>query len=247
MTRFVLVVVAAAGVAAGAVWLGVRAAASDEAAPAPATTTTANAATPAATSRTAPAGRAAPAMIAPATTDRLTATLAADLVDRDPVVRAAAVAELAASSEPDPATLTAASRDPDLRVSAAAVAGLSKLYARGEVVAQPLLDLVTDRSVHERVRGQALNGLAVAPTAETAALLLELLARGDDLERRSAAILLARQDPEVAMAALIDALADRDEIVRANAHEALVSRSRGRDFGMDAAAWRAWWHSRARR
>jgi len=54
------------------------------------------------------------------------------------------------------------------------------------------------------------------------------------------------QDPEVAVPALIDALADADEVVRANALEALRGRARGRDFGSDAGAWRAWWQSRSR-
>jgi len=62
----------------------------------------------------------------------------------------------------------------------------------------------------------------------------------------SAAILLVHQDPELAMPALIGALADTDELVRSNALDSLRARSRGRDFGTDAAAWRAWWQARPR-
>ena len=66
------------------------------------------------------------------------------------------------------------------------------------------------------------------------------------MERRTAAILLAHQDPELAVPALIGALGDADEYVRSNAVEALRARSRGREFGLDAAAWRAWWQARPR-
>jgi hypothetical protein len=45
--------------------------------------------------------------------------------------------------------------------------------------------------------------------------------------------------------ALIGALADPDEVVRGNAHDSLHAFARGRDFGLDTAAWQRWWQSRA--
>lgn len=169
--------------------------------------------------------------------------LAADLVDPDPRVRRAAVREAARGDAVDPALLLAASRDRDLEVGVVATAALGKLHADGAVPVHELIARATDRALDERVRVTALNGLGVVASPEAAGVLVELLARGDVTERRSAAILLVHQDPEVALPALIAALGDADEVVRGNALEALRARSRGRDFGSDAAAWQAWWQA----
>lgn len=168
-----------------------------------------------------------------------------DLRDGDPAVRRAAVRE--AAREPgDPQLFLAASRDPDREVAIAATEALAKLHARGELPAAELIARATDRALDERVRVSALNGLGLVASPEAARTLAELVHRGDTLEKRSAAILLVHQDPEIAVPALIDALADADEVVRANALEALRGRARGRDFGGDAGAWRSWWQSRSR-
>lgn len=172
--------------------------------------------------------------------------LTADLADPDPKVRRAAVRELAAERDADPALLLAASRDPDLEVGVTATEALGKLHAEGQVPVQELIARATDRKLDERVRGSALNGLGQVPSPEAAALLVELASRGDVGERRGAAILLSQQDPAAAMPTLIALLGDADEYVRSNALESLRARSRGRDFGTDAGAWRAWWAARSR-
>ena len=171
--------------------------------------------------------------------------LAEDLRDADPRVRAAAVRE-AAYDGGDPQVFVAASRDPDLHVAFAGAEALGKLHAKGEVAATELVAIVRDRGLNERVRVSALNGLGLVASPEAASTLTALLAGGDVTERRSAAILLLHQDASVAVPALIDALGDADAVVRANALEALRGRARGRDFGSDAGAWRAWWQSRSR-
>lgn len=182
-----------------------------------------------------PAHRAAP-----------TPGLAADLIASDPKVRRAAVREVARDGDVDPAVLLAASRDPDLEVAISATEGLARRYVAGDVPVSEILARASDRGLNPRVRTSALNALALAPTPEGAALLVELVARGDVFERATAAILLRHQDPELGIPALIGALRDADERVRANALEALRGRARGRDFGTDAAAWQAWWQARPR-
>ena len=172
--------------------------------------------------------------------------LAADLSDADPKVRRAAVREIAADRGADPALLLAASRDPDLEVGVTAVEALGKLHADGQVSAQELIARATDRKLDERVRISALNGLGLVPSPEAASLLVELASRGDVGERRTAAILLVHQDPSAAVPALIGLLGDADEYARSNALESLRARARGRDFGIDAGAWRAWWQARSR-
>ena len=52
------------------------------------------------------------------------------------------------------------------------------------------------------------------------------------------------QSADVAVPALIGALADADDYVRGNALESLKRLARGRDYGTDANAWRSWWQSR---
>jgi HEAT repeat protein len=170
--------------------------------------------------------------------------LAADLKDPDPKVRSIALRDAlkdGASAE----VFRTAVRDRDLAVGMAAANGLAKAHARGEITTQELVAIVTDKSLQEKVRVEAINGLA-APSADAARALVDLVHRGDTVEKRSAAILLMQQDSEVAVPALIDALGDSDERVRANAAEALRRKARGRDFGTDAGAWRAWWQSRSR-
>lgn len=172
------------------------------------------------------------------------AALAADLVDANPNVRRAAIKE--ARADADPAVLLAASRDSDLSVGVLATEALGQRYAKGELPVGELIARATDPSLNDRVRVTALNGLGVISSPDAANLLTDLLARGTQLERGSAAILLQHQDPELAIPALIRALADADETVRANVLESLRARSRGRDFGSDAGAWTAWWQSRPR-
>jgi HEAT repeat protein len=172
--------------------------------------------------------------------------LTADLEDPDPKVRRAAIREVAADRDADPALLLAASRDPDLQVGVTATEALGKLHAEGQLPVLELVARATDRKLDERVRVSALNGLGQVPSPEAAALLVELSSRGDLGERRTAAILLSHQEPAAAIPALIALLGDADEYVRANALESLRARSRGRDFGTDAGAWRAWWDARSR-
>jgi HEAT repeat protein len=167
--------------------------------------------------------------------------LAKDLVDGDPKIRRAAVHELARSDSPDPALLVAASKDADVEVSVTATYALGPLYAQGRVPLAELVARSSDRNASERTRQTALNAFGRVANADAAKILVELLARGEVIERRSAAALLGNQDLTVAVPALIAALGDADEYVRSNALETLRARSRGRDFGTDAAAWQAWW------
>jgi hypothetical protein len=210
-------------------------------------TSAAQVSAPSPVAATAPPPRARVSMPTPAPhRAKATPALAADLTDANPRVRATALRDAAKDPDADPAILLAASRDPDVNVAMIATDLLGKRYAEGAVPMQEMLDRARDRGLHARVRTGALNGLGVVAAPEAAALLSDLLAHGDLLERRSAAILLVHQDPEVAVPALISALGDADEVVRANALDALRTRSRGRDFGRDAAAWQAWWQSRPR-
>lgn len=174
------------------------------------------------------------------------AALAADLVDADPKIRRAAVKEVARDPNSDPTALLAASRDADIEVGILATEGLARLHAAGNLPATELIVRAADHGLNERVRLAAMNGLVGAQTSESRAYLADLLARGDTFERLNAAILVAHQDLEIAVPALIRALGDSEPRVRDNALEALRSRSRGRDFGTDAGAWTAWWQSRPR-
>ncbi len=168
--------------------------------------------------------------------------LAEDLRDGDPKVRRAAVRELA--RDPDAPALLAASRDPDLEVSLVATVALGRLYAQGSLPASELVDRIRDHRLPEKVRASAMNGLGVVPEPATAQLFADLLANGDTVDRRSVAILLAIQNPDIAVPALIGALADADDYVRENAHASLGRLARGRDYGTNANEWRSWWQSR---
>ena len=238
---------AAAGLLAAGLWLGHASSAASE--------PVASEAAPRAPRSAPTAPVAGPVMRAPATTPaptlaRRTASpdraLAADLADPDPKVRRAAVREVAADPAADPATLLAASRDPDLEVGVVATARLGKLHEAGELPAAELIARARDRSLDPRVRLTALDALGVVPSPEAAAFLADLLSGGDTFDRTNAAILIAHQDLEIAVPALIRALGDAEPQVRSNAVDALRLRARGRDFGSDAAAWQAWWQARAR-
>ena len=181
----------------------------------------------------------------PALARTATPGLEQDLRDADPKVRRAAMREAARDGAALDVFLTA-SRDSDREVAIIATEALAKAHARGEVAASELIARATDKSIDERVRVSAINGFGLVATPDAARMLAQLVHTGDMLERRSAAILLVHQDPDVAVPALIDAPADTDEVVRANALEALRGRARGRDFGADAGAWRSWWQSRSR-
>jgi len=198
----------------------------------------------------APATARARVPVAPALPTRHVASsdpsLAADLRAADPRIRRAAVREVARTSDPDPSVMLAASRDADPEVAGIAMQALGPLYASGQVPVKEMISRATDRTISERVRSRALDNLGAVENADAAVVLVDLLAKGDVLERRTAAAGLARQDMAIAVPALIRALGDTDEYVRGNALEALKARSRGRDFGTDAGAWQAWWQSRPR-
>jgi HEAT repeat protein len=245
MTRFLPIALAAAALVGAGVWLG-RATSGSSSGPPAARPGPAPAVAPAPARPASPATARAPGP-GPALPARPSDPgLVADLSDADPKVRRAAVRELARDRDADPALLLAASRDPDLLVGVTAIEALGKLHAQGQVPVQELIARATDRRLDERVRVGALNGLGQVPSPEAARLLAELASRGDVGERRTAAILLAHQAPDVAVPALIGLLGDGDEYVRSNALESLRARSRGRDFGTDAEAWRAWWGARSR-
>ncbi len=164
--------------------------------------------------------------------------LAADLVAADPKIRRAAVAEAG-----DPQILLTASRDVDADVARTAIVSLAKLYAEGQVEPKEIIAVASDRSIPDRTRLFAINGVAGVASPEGAAMLVQMLG-GTTLERRAASVSLAGQDPDVAVPALITALSDGDEYVRLQAADSLKLLSRGRDFGLDAGAWQAWWQAR---
>jgi hypothetical protein len=226
--KFALLAVLGAAVVAFALYLGHATAATPAAAVTPAP----------------PAPSVAHATRAPAIVHTVAPDLAADLHDANPRVRRSAIVELAHSDASDPRTLLAASRDGDLGVAVAATEGLGTLYRDGRIDAKDLAVRITDHALPEKVRVTAMNGLGVVASHDGAALLQELVVRGDSTERRSAAILLQHQDAALAVPALIAALRDADDVVRADAAEALRHFGRGRDFGQDAAAWASWWQSR---
>lgn len=164
--------------------------------------------------------------------------LAVDLVAADPKIRRAAVKETS-----DPKTLLTATRDVDPDVARTAIAALSKQYADGQLDATDMISVATDHSIPERTRLMAINGVAAVASPEGAAMMVKMLG-GTTLERRAASASLAGQDAEVAVPALIAALTDEDEYVRLQASDSLKLLSRGRDFGLDASAWRQWWQTR---
>jgi hypothetical protein len=189
---------------------------------------------------TTPSGRTS---VAPPAIPRATSALAGDLHDADPHVRAAAVADVARDGG-DVQVMLAASRDPSPDVALRAMAELGKLYAQGAIPAAELVSRARDRALDEKVRGMALNGLGVVPSTDALNVLGDLALHGGDAERRTAAILLANQDPNAAVPVLIAALGDADEYVRSNASSSLQHLAHGRDYGADANAWRSWWQSR---
>ncbi|HEY5948201.1 MAG TPA: HEAT repeat domain-containing protein [Kofleriaceae bacterium] len=171
--------------------------------------------------------------------------LADDLRDNDPLVRRNAIAELAATGAADPRVLAEASRDSDLNVAVAATEGLGTLYRDGQVPASELVARLRD-GAPLKVRVAAINALGVVASVDSADALIDLLAHGSEIDRRSAAIVLVHQDPAVAVPALIAALRDSDENVRMNARESLRTFARGRDLGSEADAWSRWWQTRSR-
>jgi HEAT repeat protein len=233
----VALVVGAAGVLGTGLWLG-RSTSTSSAAPPAAPTAIAEPRPPPVR-----AARPAPLLAPPRAAAR---ALAADLRDPDPKIRRAAMREAAADRDVDVKLLLDAAHDRDQSVAAAATDALAHRYADGAVSVHDMIARATDHAIDERVRLNVLDAVGLVPDADAAAMLVKLLQSGDTFERRSAAILLQHQDADVAIPALAQALADADEVVRGNAHESLVARSRGRDFGMDANAWRGWWQSRAR-
>lgn len=236
-TRAVLLAIGIAGVLGAGLWLG--RASSAEPSPSAASTPARSASIPV-------------AAVAPARTElppglpvhRADPTLAADLVDGDPKVRRAAIREAARDANVDVQLLLDTSRDSDLEVSAVATVALGDAYAHGRVPFAELAARAQDTGIHEKVRNAALNGLGAVASPEAAALLDRLASGGSTTERAAAATLLQNQDPELAIPALIRTLGDADAHVRECARDSLKARSRGRDFGEDAAAWRAWWTSR---
>ena len=244
-TRALVIGVAAAGLLGGGLWLG-RLTAGDPSAPAaraPEPRTARITPTVPPPPRVAPQAR-LPTLRAQRTSS--TPGLTADLIDGDPRVRRGALRELARDPDVDPALVLAAARDRDLEVGVLATHALGTMYADGKIELRELIAIATEAGLNERVRINALNALALVAAPEAARLLTDLVAGGSTLERSAAAILLVHQDPEIAVPALIRALADADDNVRANALEALRARSRGRDFGSDAGAWSAWWQGRPR-
>lgn len=189
---------------------------------------------------TTPTGRVS---VAPPVLARPASELPTDLHDPDPRVRYSALSDVIRDGG-DRQILLAASRDTSPDVGLRATAELGKLYAQGAIPASELVARVRDRALDEKVRGMALNGLGALPSTDAMAVLVELLAHGETVERRTSAALLMNQELAVAVPALISALADTDEYVRGNAVEALRHLARGRDYGTDANAWRSWWQSR---
>lgn len=173
--------------------------------------------------------------------------LARDLADPDPRARGAALRTI----EQAPAAewvdeVEGAMRDSNPSVSATAADVLGRLYQEHLVEPRRMVEHYRDGALPFRTRSALLSGFGQQPTDEAAQLLLELARSTDERERRAAAILLANQEPRVAVPALIEALGDRDEWVRANARESLTRLARGRDYGEDVAAWRAWWERERR-
>lgn len=169
--------------------------------------------------------------------------LASDLVAADPKIRRAAVAE-AARGDADPQVMLAASRDVDMDVARIAIASLNQLYVDGKLDPKEMIGLAGDRTIPDRTRLLAINGVGMVPSPEGAAMFTKMLAGGSTLERRAASASLGGQDPELAVPALIAALSDADEYVRLQAVDSLKLLSRGRDFGLDAGAWQSWWQAR---
>lgn len=236
---------AAAVLVAAGIWL-VRAS-SPEAPPAATPTAAATRredAAPARAART--AAPAAPAAPSPGRAPAPSPGLTEDLASADPKIRRAAVSEVARAGNPDVGVLLAASRDVDVDVSMAATAALARLYAEGKVPVAEMAERATDRSRNHRLRAASLDAFGAVPSPEAATLLAGLIASGDELERRTAAALLVLQDAELAIPALIGALADPDAYVRGQALDSLRVRARGRDFAYDVAAWRAWWSATSR-
>lgn len=237
--RTILIATCVAALVGGGYWLGRSASSS-------APTPTATSSAPTRTASLPVAGVTSTRAVTPPALPSRTAdpTLAADLVDRDPKVRRAALHEVVRDGDVDVRVLLDASRDHDLEVSATATEALGKAYAQGKVAFGELAARAQDSSLDEKVRMSALGGLGAVTSPDAATLLARLATSGSTNERAASAILLQNQDPTVAVPALIRTLGDVDAHVRECAHDSLKTRSRGRDFGEDRAAWQAWWDSR---
>src|SRR4051812_10366786 len=212
MKRPLLLVAGAAALLGAGMWIGRSSSSTSEASPATEVAVAPRTATlPPTTTHALPPRQ--PQLARPA----VTAPLLADLADSDPKIRRAAMRDLVKSGEADPQQLLKAARDPDVGVSILAIDALGRMHAAGTVPAADLIALGADHALNERVRLTAINGFGQVPSPESAAFLSDRLANGDTFERLNAAILIGHQDLEIAMPALIKALGDSEERVRANA------------------------------
>src|SRR4051812_29707007 len=212
MKRVAIITAAAALLGAG-VWIGRSSSSTSEASPSAPVAQVAASPRTATLPRTAVVPPRPPQLARPA----VTAPLLADLADSDPKIRRAAMRDLVKSGEADPQQLLKAARDPDVGVGILAIDALGRMHAAGTVPAADLIALGADHALNERVRLTAINGFGQVPSPESAAFLSDRLANGDTFERLNAAILIGHQDLEIAMPALIKALGDSEERVRANA------------------------------
>ncbi|MBI2891524.1 MAG: HEAT repeat domain-containing protein [Nitrospirae bacterium] len=171
-----------------------------------------------------------------------------DLSDADPGVRLQAIESLAESPTPEAIESIARSMsDADQAVSFNAGQKLGELYLKGDAPRSLLIERARNRMLRFEDRMGVLSALCRKPDPDVQPFLLSVLKTGAAEERRLVAGMLGYQGPDVAVPPIIEALEDSDEWVRNNAAEALRHISRGRDFGLNRAAWEAWWRQASER
>lgn len=129
----------------------------------------------------------------------------------------------------------------DESVKSAAADALGRLYIEGHVTDEKIIELLQDQTLTIKVRLRIASAFSRVAGPVNADFLKTLLKTGTPDERRFATGMIVYQGVDVAAPALIEALADPDDSVRANAVEQLQYISSGQNFNQDAAAWLSWW------
>jgi hypothetical protein len=171
-----------------------------------------------------------------------------ELEHEQPRVRAHAILRLGDTMTTDAGEALARTiYDPHLTLSTMAADQIRHHLRAGLVEPAVVVPIARDRDLHRKTRLTMVGSVSKVKSPEATDLLLDLLYEGDAEERRATVGLLPRQGLDVAVPAIIDALADPDRWVVYNAREQLERIGRGRDFGTDQEAWRQWWEEEVAR
>jgi HEAT repeat protein len=133
-------------------------------------------------------------------------------------------------------------------VSQVATQIIEDRYRNGRGNVDDVVHIAEDTRLGPPTRFGALACAGLKKSDQAGDLLAKLVKSGSDLERSTAASLLANQAPDRAVPALLDALADPDLAVRKNAGAALQRIAKTPDdLDGDPTRWRDWWKQQSRR